>query len=58
MGTEFTQETTFEGYKDMGGIKKSTKGASTRDGEKFLTTELTAFETKVKVDAKTFAEPK
>ena len=58
MGDEFTQETTFGGYKDFGGIKKATKVVSKRDGEKFLSQEVTEFKVLDKVDPKTFAEPK
>ncbi len=56
-GQEFTQETTFGGYKEMNGIKKATKFENKRDGEKFLTQEMTEFKTLDKVDPKTFAEP-
>jgi hypothetical protein len=58
MGGDFTQETTFANYKDFGGIKKATKIVSTRDGEKFLDSEITDFTVLEKVDAKLFAEPK
>jgi hypothetical protein len=58
MGDEFTQETTYGGYKEFGGIKKATKVESKRDGEKFLEQEITDFKPLEKVDAKTFAEPK
>ena len=58
MGEEFTQETTFGGYKDFGGIKKATKVVSKRDGQKFLSQEVTEFKVLDKVDPKTFAEPK
>lgn len=57
MGEEFTRETTFADYKEMGGIKKATKITSKRDGEKFLSTELTEFKVLDTVDSKTFAEP-
>ena len=57
MGEEFTQETTFDGYKEMDGIKKATKLKSTRDGSKFLDVELTEFKVVDKHDAKTFTEP-
>jgi hypothetical protein len=57
-GEEFTQETTFAGYKDFGGIKKATKVESKRDGEKFLAQEITDFKPVEKVDPKTFTEPK
>jgi hypothetical protein len=57
MGDEFTQETTFGGYKDFGGIKRATKVENKRDGEKFLTQEITDFKVLDKVDPKTFTEP-
>ncbi len=57
-GEEFTQETNFSEYKDLGGIKKATKVSSKRDGEKFMDQEITEFVTLDKeADAKTFAEP-
>ncbi len=58
MGDEFTQETTLGNYKVFGGIKKATKIESKRDGEKFLTAEITDFKVVPKVDPKTFEEPK
>lgn len=58
MNEEFTQETTFAGYKDFGGIKKATKVESKRDGEKFIEQEITEFKPIEKVDPKTFTEPK
>src|SRR5262249_32149041 len=57
MGDEFTQETTFENYKDFGGIKKATKVENKRDGQKFLEQEITEFKALDKVDPKTFTEP-
>jgi hypothetical protein len=57
MGDEFTQETTFADYKDFKGIKKATKIENKRDGEKFLTIQVTDFRVLDKVDAKMFAEP-
>jgi hypothetical protein len=57
MGEDVTQETTFSGWKEFGGIKKATKMESKRDGEKFSTQEITEFKTLSKVDEKTFAEP-
>src|SRR5262245_21437039 len=39
MGEEFTQETTFGGYKDFGGIKKATKIENKRDGRTFVKSE-------------------
>ena len=57
-GGEFTQETTYDDYKDFGGIKKATKVTSTRDGQKFLDLEITEFKVLDKVEPDTFAEPK
>jgi len=57
-GEEFTQTTSFAGYKDFGGIKKATKIESKRDAEKFLSQEITDFKAVEKVDPKTFTEPK
>jgi hypothetical protein len=58
MGDEYTQETTFGDYKEMGGIKKATKVVSKRDGEKFIDVAVTEFKPLEKVDPNTFAEPK
>jgi hypothetical protein len=58
MGEEFTQELSYAGYKDFGGIKKATKIVSKRDGEKFQEMEISDFKVLDKVDAKTFGEPK
>jgi hypothetical protein len=57
-GNEFTQETTFENYKDFDGIKRATKIESKRDGEKFVSTEVTEFKLLDKVDPETFSKPK
>ena len=53
-GDEYTQETTFSDYKEMAGIKKAAKVASKRNGEKFMTQEITEFKLLDKVDPKTF----
>jgi hypothetical protein len=58
MGDEFTQETTYGAYKEMAGIKKATKVVAKRDGEKFISQEITEFKVLDKVDSKTFEEPK
>lgn len=58
MGDEVTQETTYAGYKEMGGIQKATRIQAKRNGEKFLDQEITEFKPLEKVDPKTFAEPK
>lgn len=57
MGTEFTQETTYGGYKDFGGIKKATKVEAKRDGERFIEQEVTEFKALQGAAPKTFAEP-
>lgn len=56
-GEEYTQETTYQDYKDFDGIKKATKLQSKRDGEDFLKSEVSEFKVLEKVDPKTFAEP-
>ena len=57
-GSEYTQETTYDDYKDVGGIKKAMKVHSKRDGEKFIEQQVTEFKVLDTVDPKTFAEPK
>jgi hypothetical protein len=57
MGDEFMQETTFDGYKDMNGIKKATKVTYKRDGQKFMDFEITDFKILDRVDPKKFAAP-
>jgi len=57
MGDEFTQETTYDDYKDFAGIKKATKIVSKRDGEQFLEAEISDFELLEKVDDEWFVEP-
>jgi hypothetical protein len=56
-GEEFTQETTYDGYKDFEGIKKATKIENKRDGEKFINYEITDFKALKSVDAGAFKEP-
>jgi hypothetical protein len=57
-GQDYTQETLFSDYKDFGGIKKATKVIVKRDGETFITQELTEFKVLDKVEPDTFTEPK
>jgi hypothetical protein len=57
-GEEFTQETTFSDYKELGGIKKATKTESKRDGSKFLEVQITEFKILDTVADKEFTEPK
>jgi hypothetical protein len=58
MGNEFTQETTYGEYKELGGIKKATKLTTKRDGEAFIEAEITEFKLLEEVDDKLFEEPK
>jgi hypothetical protein len=55
---EFTQETTYSDYKDFDGVKRATKMTATRDGEKFISSELTEFKVLDKVEPDTFTQPK
>jgi hypothetical protein len=57
-GQEYTAETTFADYKDLGGIKKATKVEVKRDGEKFQVMDISEFKVLDKVAPETFAEPK
>ena len=57
MGEEYTQETNFGDYKEMGGIRKATKIRAKRDGERYIDQEITEFKVLDTVDPKTFAEP-
>ena len=57
-GAEFTMENTYADYKDFDGIKKATKITSKRDGEKFMSQEISDFKILEKAPAEAFAEPK
>ena len=57
-GEEYVQEVQYNDYKDFGGIKKPTKVTIKRDGEPFVSEEITEFKVLDKVPADTFAEPK
>jgi hypothetical protein len=57
-GQGFDQETRYLDYKDFDGIKKATRTVARRNGEPFLTQEVTEFKVLDKVDPDTFAEPK
>ena len=57
-GKEFTQDTTFETYKDFDGIKVCTKFQTKRDGEQFVDVEGMEFKALDKLEPDTFAEPK
>lgn len=55
-GVETTEETTFSDYQEMAGIKKATRVVSRRDGEPFLTLQVSEFKLLEQVDPKTFTE--
>jgi hypothetical protein len=58
-GKEFDQEVNYSDYKDFDGIKEATKIEIKRDGEKFITHEISDFKPlEDKVDEEKFAEPK
>ncbi len=57
-GEEYTQQSLYSNYKDFDGIKKATKIVSTRDGEKFITQEVTDYKILDKAPADAFEEPK
>ena len=56
-GDEAEQVWTFSDYKDFGGVKRAAKATVTRDGEKFITTEVVEFKTLDKPDPKLFEKP-
>lgn len=56
-GEEFTQESTYNKYKDFDGVKRATKVENKHDGQKFIEMEVTDVKVLDKTDAKTFAEP-
>jgi hypothetical protein len=56
-GMEFMQETSFAAYKDFDGIKRATKLEAKRDGNKFMTQEVTEFKILNKVEPKLFDRP-
>jgi hypothetical protein len=56
-GDEFTQETIFSDYKDFGGFKKATKVVRKRDGEPFLSEQVTEFKLLDTVDPASFSDP-
>ena len=56
-GDEYTQETAFGDYKDLGGAKIATKLEVKRDGQTIQEMKVTDFKVLDKVDPKTFAEP-
>jgi hypothetical protein len=57
-GQEYVQETTYSDFKDFDGIKKATKSETKRDGDPFLTSEITDFKVLEKADPTLFDEPK
>ena len=57
-GKEFTQDSTFEDYKDFNGVKVATKSKSLKNGAKFVDVDGVEFKPLDDVDPDTFAEPK
>jgi hypothetical protein len=57
MNDEFTQEVTFADYKDFDGYNRPTRIENKRDGERFLTQQLTGFRPLAEVNPKTFTQP-
>jgi hypothetical protein len=57
-GDEFTQEMTFEDYREFDGIKVATKSIIKKDGERYIEVEGMEFKALDEVKAGTFAEPK
>ncbi len=57
-GNEFTMESSYSEFKELGGIKKATKVVSTRDGDKFFDQEITEYKPIDKAPAGSFDEPK
>ena len=58
MGDEYVQEVHYSDYRDFDGLKRPTKVLVKRDGEPFVSYEITEFKVLDKVPAETFAEPK
>ena len=57
-GQEDVQETTFEDYKDFGGIKVATTSRVRRGGKRYIEVEGIEFKAIAEVEPGTFAEPK
>jgi tetratricopeptide (TPR) repeat protein len=57
-GNEFTQETSYANYKNFDGIMRATKVTAKRDGEAFVSTEVTEFKLLGRVEANTFSQPR
>lgn len=55
---EYTQETTFDAYKDFDGIKRATKTTATHNGDKLISSEVVEFKVLEKVEPDTFTQPK
>jgi hypothetical protein len=56
-GKEKTQETLFSDYKEFGGVKHPTNLTINRDGNKYVTLEISEMEPKDKIDDKVFEKP-
>jgi hypothetical protein len=56
-GQESTQETTLSDYQESDGIKRAGKVEVKRDGQPFVSQQVTTFKVLDKVDPKTFEQP-
>lgn len=57
-GTEYTQDTSFEDYRDFDGIKVATRSRIKKNGERYIEVEGVEFKVIDEVPPATFAEPK
>lgn len=57
-GDEFTEEITFEDYREFDGIKVATRSSIKKDGERYVEVEEMEFKAIDEVKPDTFAEPK
>ena len=57
-GDEFTEEVSFEDYREFGGIKVATRSSIKKDGERYIEVEQMEFKAIDEVNPDTFAEPK
>ncbi len=56
-GKEVTQEAVLSNFKEINGIQQAMKIVITRDGAKYIDSEVTEFEFKEKLDGSVFAKP-
>jgi outer membrane lipoprotein-sorting protein len=56
-GKERMQETLHSDYKDVGGVQHAMKAVIKRDGEKYVESEVSDFQTRDQIDDSAFAKP-